>query len=242
MTRRRWPALAAGVAAAYWTTMWPHSQLLGRFAYRGSGADRTVALTFDDGPNEPYTSQIADFLAERGVRATFFSVGRCVERHPQTTLRLARDGHVIASHGLSHQFHKGWGRGAQQAEIERTQQIIAGLIGRAPALYRPPWLIRTPGLFKVLRANSLIPISGDFCHAFEFVQPASRRIARRALAKVRPGAILIFHDGFDSRGGNRSQTVEAVKAFVDKLIARKYRFTTVDELLEIPAYQRETLS
>ena len=63
-----------------------------------------VALTFDDGPNEPYTSQIADILAATGIRGTFFQVGVCVQRHPETTRRLYEAGHVIGNHSFRHRF------------------------------------------------------------------------------------------------------------------------------------------
>ncbi len=89
----------------------------------------------------------------------------------------------------------------------------------------------------MLRDSGLTPVSGEFCHAFEVFQPPPRWIARRALAKARPGAILIFHDGFDARGGNRASTVAAVRMVIADLSRQGYRFVTVDELLGIPAYQ-----
>jgi peptidoglycan-N-acetylglucosamine deacetylase len=88
------------------------------------------------------------------------------------------------------------------------------VLGLRPLLYRPPWLFRIPALRGIARGHRLRVISGEFCHALEAFQPAPERIARRALAKTRPGSILIFHDGFDGRGGDRDSTVEAVKIVV----------------------------
>ena len=234
-----WAAGVAGVTAAagYWTMMSPYSQLLGPFPYRGATADKVIALTFDDGPNEPYTSQIADVLARAGIRATFFQVGECVDRFPNVTARLARDGHVIGDHSHSHHVTRCLGTHAQRSETLAAQHALTRVIGRTPALYRPPWLIRTPTLPAVLRHNGLSPVSGEFCHALEVFQPPPRWIARRALAKARPGAILIFHDGFDAKGGNRANTVAAVHIVVTELTRRGYQFVTVDDLLGIPAYQ-----
>ena len=127
--------------------------------------------------------------------------------------------------------------GAQRAETLAAQHTLTTVIGRAPALYRPPWLIRTPTLPAVLHGNGLSPVSGEFCHAFEVFQPPASWIARRALAKARPGAILIFHDGFDAKGGHRGNTVAAVRMVITELTRRGYRFVTVDDLLGIPAYQ-----
>lgn len=235
-------AVTAVIAAAgYWTMMSPYSQLLGRFPYRGDTDEKLIALTFDDGPNEPYTSQIADFLSDSGIRATFFQVGECVTRFPQVTARLARDGHVVGDHSQSHRFIRCLSPPAQARETEAAQDTITKVIGRIPALYRPPWLLRTPTLRAVLHRNGLTPISGEFCHALEVFQPPAEWIARRALAKARAGAVLIFHDGFDARGGNRANTVAAVKIVVTELTRRGYRFVTVDDLLGIPAYRATAL-
>lgn len=107
--RRAITAAAAGAGlagAAYWSFMSPYGQTLGAFPYRARGlaGDKVVALTFDDGPNEPYTSQIAAMIADRGVAATFFQVGRCVQRHPEVTRALVLAGHVIGNHSFSHRF------------------------------------------------------------------------------------------------------------------------------------------
>jgi peptidoglycan/xylan/chitin deacetylase (PgdA/CDA1 family) len=225
------------VLGTYWVFMSPYSQVFGPYPYRGGGSDRVVALTFDDGPNEPYTSQILDHLDSRGVRATFFQVGQCVERFPDTTTRIAAAGHVIGNHSLTHQFGTYFRPRRFEAEVRRTQEILESRLGRSPALARSPWLWRQPMLLRMLRGQQLQPVAGVFCHALEVLQVDAAKIARRAVAKVRPGTILIFHDGFDSRGGDRGQTVRAVQLATDALLAQGYRFVTVDELLGVPAYR-----
>lgn len=194
-----------------------------------------MALTFDDGPNEPFTSALADVLAERDVRATFFQVGMAAARAPDVTRRLVADGHVIGNHSLTHTFSTCLRTSAIADEITQTQQILGDITGAAPSLYRPPWLLRTPGLFPVLDRHGLRAVSGQFCHPLEVMQPAAARIARTAVARSSPGQILIFHDGFDGRGGFRGRTVEAVRVVIDALRADGYDFATVDELLGIPA-------
>jgi peptidoglycan-N-acetylglucosamine deacetylase len=224
------------LAGTYWALMSPYSQLLGAFPYRAVTDEQIVALTFDDGPNEPYTSQIADFLDERGVHATFFQVGRCVERHPEVTGRLAAAGHVIGNHSYSHDPRRCITRNALYAEQQRADRVFHQLLGRRPALYRPPWLLRTPALLRILREREMQPVSGSFCHSLEVFQPGPGRIARGALAKLRPGCVLIFHDGFDAKGADRSSTVAAVKIVVDRLSQAGYRFATVADLLGVPPY------
>ncbi len=225
------------LAASYWIFMSPYSQLLGPFPYRRRTSEPVVALTFDDGPNEPYTSQIADLLAKAGVRATFFAVGACVERHPETARRILQDGHVLGSHGYSHDVRRCTGRAALSDEFRRAEDVFTRHLGLRPALFRPPWLLRTPALFDLARRHALHLVSGEFAHPLEVFQPSPERIARRTVAKARPGGLIIFHDGFDARGGDRSSTVAAVDLVIAGLSARGYRFTTVDRLLGVDPYR-----
>jgi peptidoglycan/xylan/chitin deacetylase (PgdA/CDA1 family) len=216
--------------------MSPYSQLLGVFPYRARTSERVVALTFDDGPNEPYTSQIADYLDAERVKATFFQVGRAVRRYPEVTLRLAAAGHVIGHHGHDHQFGRYLRPSTLSNDLLKADAVFAD-VGFLPALYRPPWLVRIPSLGPILRGRQMTVVSGEFCHPLEVFQPAPERIARRALGMIGPGSIVIFHDGFDGRDGNRANTVKAVKIVVEQLKDRGFRFTTVDQLLGIAAYR-----
>lgn len=230
-------AALCGLGVGYWTFMSPYAQVLGRFPYRAKTDRPVVALTFDDGPNEPYTSQLADYLDSKQIRATFFQVGRAVRAHPEVTLRLARAGHVIGHHSDTHRLAHCLRRDSLRREIERGLAAFDD-VGLRPALYRPPWLLRVPSLFSLLREFGLQPISGTFCHPLEVLQPPAHSIARTALAQIHRGSILIFHDGFDGHPGDRSQTVQAVRAVVESLQSRGYDFTTVDDLLGLPAYHR----
>ena len=229
--------LIVALLLAYVLFMLPQSQVFGRYPYRAAQAERVVALTFDDGPNEPYTSEIADILESRGIRGTFFQVGRCVERYPAATDRVAAAGHVIGNHSLTHRFTTYLRPGAFRREVDRTQEVLRARLGRTPALARTPWLWRQPALLRMLRQRRLEPVSGVFGHPLEVFHRDGAAMARRAIAQTRPGTILIFHDGFDGRVGDRSQTVKAVRLTVDGLLERGYRFVTVDELLGVPAYR-----
>lgn len=226
---------AAGVI--YWTGFRARSQLFGPFPFRG-GSDRPlVALTFDDGPNEPYTSRLLGVLDERGVRATFFSVGRCAERFPSTTREIVRAGHVLGNHSYSHSF-TGYLRSPRQIEeVRRGQDTLARISGAVPGLYRPPWLCHWPWVLGSVRAAGLQVVSGEFVHPLEVFQPPARLLTHSAARIAAPGAMLIFHDGYESRGGRREQTVAAVGPLIDRLRDRGFGFTTVDRLLGVPAYQ-----
>jgi peptidoglycan/xylan/chitin deacetylase (PgdA/CDA1 family) len=232
--------VAAALGTAYWFMMSPYSQTLLRFPYRGPDDRREVALTFDDGPNEPYTSELADYLDEQRIPATFFQVGKAVLRHPEVTTRLASAGHVVGLHGHTHDFPQYLRRHTLADELDRGMAAFAEL-GIRPALYRPPWLLRIPALPGLLHHHGLQVVSGEFCHLLEVAQPSPHRIARQALRVTRPGSMLIFHDGYDGKGGDRAATVAAVKQLVPHLRSHGYTFTTVDRLLDVPAYQTHTI-
>jgi peptidoglycan/xylan/chitin deacetylase (PgdA/CDA1 family) len=228
-------ALAA-VGLGYWTAYRPTSQTFGPFPYQAEVSEPVVALTFDDGPNEPYTSRLLDLLDERGVRATFFQVGRCAERFPSTSRRVVESGHVLGNHSYSHQFGDYFREPSQRAEIERSQQVLASVAGVVPALYRPPWLCHWPWVLGSIRDHGLQVVSGLFGHPLEIIQPPAEVMAASAVKITKPGTILIFHDGFDARGGRRDQSVAAIGPLIDTLAGRGYRFVTVDQLLGVPAY------
>jgi len=237
----RLPLAAAGVAAVgaavYGAAFWGRSQVFGRFPYAAQTAEPVVALTFDDGPNEPYTSELLAVLADRDVHATFFEVGRCAERHPTLPAQIVAAGHVLGNHSYSHSFSRYLTQPRQQAEIERAEQVLTDLAGVRPALYRPPWLCHWPWVLGSIRQAGMQVVSGDFGHEAEIFQPPGERMAARAASLTRPGSILIFHDGVESRGGRRDQSVAAVGPLIDRLRDEGYGFATADELLGVPAYR-----
>jgi len=234
---------AAGVgfsalsAAAYWAGFRPRSQLFGSFPYEAETEEKVVALSFDDGPNEPYTSRLLDTLDAYEVKATFFQVGRCAQRFPSATRRVVQSGHVLGNHSYSHSFTRYAKQPRQEVEIIRSQEIFYSLTGITPALYRPPWLCHWPWVMSTLRQHGLQVVSGTFAHPLEIFQPAATKLTDSAARLTRPGTILIFHDGREARGGPRDQSVAAIGPLIERLTDRNYTFTTVDQLLGISAYR-----
>jgi peptidoglycan/xylan/chitin deacetylase (PgdA/CDA1 family) len=231
---------ALGVATigtvAYWTGFRPRSQIFGSFPYQIETDEKIIALSFDDGPNEPYTSRLLDTLDAYEVKATFFQVGRCAQRFPSTTRRVVQSGHVLGNHSYSHSFTRYVKQPRQEIEIARSQEVFYTVAGVTPALYRPPWLCHWPWVLSTLRQHGLQGVSGTFAHPLEIFQPAAARLTDSAARLARPGTILIFHDGREARGGLRDQSVAAIGPLIDRLADRGYRFTTIDRLLGINAY------
>ena len=225
--------LGLGYRAAFGS----RSQLFGPFPYAGDDDQRLVALTFDDGPNEPWTSRLLDVLGEREVPATFFQVGRCAERFPDVTRRVVAEGHVLGNHSLSHSMGRYLSDPDQQREVVGGREVLQQIAGVSPALYRPPWLCHWPWVLRGIASTGSAVVSGTFGSLLEVAQPPARRITADSARRARPGAVLILHDGREARGGPRAQTVASVGPLVDVLRTRGYRFSTVDRLLGVPAYR-----
>lgn len=234
---KRLAAVTAGLGVGYWFTASQWSQTLGPFPYRAPTERPVIALTFDDGPNEPWTGRLADVLARHDVRATFFQPGACAARHPDTTRRLAAEGHAIGNHSYHHDIRRLVRRGDLSREIERTQEVLAPLVGGVPALYRPPWLFRHPGLFAELDAHGLTAVGGEFCHPLEVFQPDPEVLVQGILRRARPGLIIVCHDGYNAVGAPRDATVAAIDRVIPLLKDRGFGFATVDDLLGVPRLQ-----
>jgi len=228
----------AGLGLVYFLFFSPSSQVFGYFPSRVRTQQRIIALTFDDGPNEPYTTQLLDILSAHRVAATFFLVGKCLELAPAVGRRIVSEGHSVGNHSYSHSFRHYFTQPSFRNEVERTQRVVVEVLNVRPTLFRPPWLFRQPWLLATLKRTGLTPVSGEFGDELEPFQPSAARIVRRALSKVEPGAILIFHDGVEARGGDRSQTVRAIDLLIPELRSRGYSFATVEDLLRITNEER----
>jgi peptidoglycan/xylan/chitin deacetylase (PgdA/CDA1 family) len=230
------PILALAGSCAYLAVV-PSTQVYGKIVLHGPEDERTVALTFDDGPNEPYTSQILDILEREQVKATFFAVGANVETYPDAARRIVADGNVIANHSYDHS-RLASAVDFRYAELERAQVAIQQATGVYPRLFRPPAGIHTPWQLKKAANAGLITVNWD-AEGYDWQRPNTpERIEDKVFAGVRPGSIVLLHDGDETRhASDRSQTIEALPVIIETLKAEGYRFVTVPEMLGVAAYQ-----
>lgn len=210
----------------------PKSQLLGKVIYEVKTNKKIVALTFDDGPNEPYTSQILEILAKYNIKATFFPVGENIVRESDALKKMTEAGHEIGIHSYSHAFFKPIISLTYKDEILKSQTLIKKITGQTPTLFRPPWFFRTSSMLKSVKALDLTPVTGTFGSFWEVFKVSPQKIASDGIKNTKPGTILVFHDGYNNRGTNRNKTVQAVAILVPKLIQDGYKFMTVSELLK----------
>ncbi len=200
---------------------------------RGDPDLKEVALTFDDGPCEPYTERILDVLEKHNVRATFFMIGRNVERFPEIAKKVADAGHEIGNHTYAHSSLVLNTPRRIAMELEKGEEAIRRWTGISTRMFRPPYGANTRWILtQALRRGYII--TKWSVNAGDWGKASAERIVRRTLARVGNGAIILMHDGTSFRRNNhRWQTVTALPNIVDTLKSRGYRLVTVSELLHI---------
>jgi peptidoglycan/xylan/chitin deacetylase (PgdA/CDA1 family) len=197
----------------------------------GAGGNR-VALTFDDGPNEPFTSQVLDILKERRVRATFFVIGSNCRRSPATLERLAWDGHEIGNHAWTHEVLPLKSPSLIEEEIRKTSDIIEKHTGRRPALFRAPHGWRNPWTNAISRRCGCTPVAWTL-GVWDTDRPGAAAIASRTLKGVRDGCIILLHDGRGvEEGADSSQLIEALPQIIDEIHRRGFRAVALSQLME----------
>ena len=220
--------LAAASFAGY-HAMAPGSQVYGRSLVRGTNA-RQLALTYDDGPNDPHTLRLLEVLAKHDVRATFFLVGRYVQQRPQIVRELAKAGHVLGNHTFTHPnliFCSELQTRIQLAECSRAIEDAAGL---SPKLFRPPFGGRRPSTLRIARQMGLEPVMWSVTGWDWEAKPADY-VEGKVTGQVKGGDIVLLHDGgHREMGADRSQTVIATNNLIARYKGEGYQFVTVQEM------------
>ncbi|HVW34063.1 MAG TPA: polysaccharide deacetylase family protein [Acidimicrobiia bacterium] len=213
----------------------PTGNWFGPQVAHGLRSGDAVALTFDDGPNATATVPIRDLLDARGVKGTFFLVGRAVSARPDLVQALVDHGHLVGNHSWRHDS-KGW-LDPRYPELARTEREINRRSGVCPAFYRAPHGQHTPLLARVVHRRHMTMVGWDVS-AGDWAAHDPGHLARRILAKVRPGSIIDLHDGLDGHVDvDRTVLVDALPAILDGLAARGLRPVRLDELIGRPGYR-----
>ncbi len=238
--------LAAGSYEAYRVAENPSSQMFGKTLVSGPRDERVVALTYDDGPNPPYTNQILAVLRSEHVRATFFLVGRAVAAYPSVVRAEVRDGNAVGNHTWSHGHLVLYEEDGLRRTLERTDQAIYAAAGVHTRIMRPPFGSRDWLVLDEVRKLGYTPVMWSVPLANDWEYPPARVIAARVLRYVGDGSIIDLHDG--NRGivcahmhaapprlCDRSADVGATRLIVEALKHAGYRFVTIPELLRLSA-------
>ncbi len=196
----------------------------GQLARRNGPPRREVAISFDDGP-WPDTPAFVRMLEHSHAQATFFMIGEQVgDRYRATLLRELRDGDVLGDHTFTHPYLTR--TGGVHAQLSTTIRAIRSLTGYTPCVFRPPYGAYDESIVGKARSLGLATVLWNVDPS-DYTLPGTAVIEQRVLAQVRPGSIIISHDG----GGPRGQTLAAYPAIIAALRARGYRIVTIPALL-----------
>ena len=219
-------AVAAAGTAAY-GAFERNSPVFGAVLHEIPSGDKAVSLTFDDGPNPYATPLILDALGRAGVRATFFFLGRHVERWPEIARRAAAEGHQIGNHGYFHRKLHFRGVAYVRDDLGRGKRAIEAACGVTPRFFRAPHGFRSPWVTAIARSMGERTV-GWSLGVWDTDLPGADAIAARTVDGARPGYILLLHDGdgYDPLG-DRIQTAQAIPKIVEQLHARGFTFATL---------------
>lgn len=188
---------------------------------------KVVALTFDDGPSATFTPIILDLLRKDHVKATFFVIGSRVEKFPDLVNEEFREHHEIANHSFQHQIMTGLSSDKVYDELLHTQRAIEIVTqSKQPLMFRPPRGRVSKTVLQVAEQNHFQIVMWSL-ETRDWANPGAQKIVKKVLSQVKSGDIILMHD----QGGDRTQTVNALKQIIPVLKDRGYDFVTVSELL-----------
>ncbi|WP_324785966.1 polysaccharide deacetylase family protein [Streptomyces sp. H51] len=184
------------------------------------GPGRTMVLTFDDGPDPRYTPRVLDALAEHDVHAMFFVCGEMVSYNKDLLARMADAGHVIGNHTWSHAQLTQLSRAGIRSEMERTSAVIEDACGERPAWFRAPYGAWNRAVFQIGAELGMEPLAWSI-DTLDWTTPGTRAIVDRVEHGAAPGVVVLSHDA----GGDRSQSVRALRDYLPYLLNSGYHIT-----------------
>jgi peptidoglycan-N-acetylglucosamine deacetylase len=227
--------LIAAAAAGYagYASMAPESQLYGHTLTHGSDPGQ-MALTYDDGPNDPHTQNLLDLLAEHQAKATFFLIGKYIRHRPDLVRAIRSAGHAIGNHTESHPNLIFTSARQVNEELESCSKALQDATGEATSWFRPPFGGRRPEVLRIARKLGLQPVMWSVT-GYDWSAESSRAIINKVVKQVegrsrKRGEIILLHDGSHlSFGADRHFTIEATRVLLQKYSAEK-RFVSISEL------------
>jgi len=231
------PALIGGLAAAGlasaagYQSMAPTGQWFGRTFTGLPRGSKQIALTYDDGPNDPHTLRLLEVLAKHNVHATFFMIGRYVRQRPDIVREVARAGHVIGNHTFNHPLLIFQSATETRSELESCRAALTDAVGQHSNLFRPPFGGRRPATLRVARELGLQPVMWNVT-GYDWNAPLAAEIEKKVSRRVRGGDVILLHDGgHKSMGADRSQTVIATDNLIRRYKDEGFEFLTVSEMM-----------
>ncbi len=187
-------------------------------------ADNSIAITFDDGPHPQLTPKLLDLLKERGIKATFYVIGKNVATYPEIAKRIVDEGHEIGNHTWNHPALSKLGAAKVKSEMDQTTEIIVKATGVKPATMRPPYGATNATLNKKLDEEFGMKVIMWSVDPQDWKYRNADRVASQLIENTKAGGILLAHD-------IHASTIAAMPRTLDALTAKGFKFVTVSELL-----------
>ena len=221
---------AAAVAAGY-QSMAPTGQWYGRTFTGLARGSRQIALTYDDGPNDPHTLQLLEVLARHGVRATFFLIGQYVRQRPDIVREIVRAGHVVGNHTFTHPLLILKSEAEIRRELSQCRSALQDAVGEHSNLFRPPFGGRRPAALRIARELGLEPVMWNVT-GYDWNAPRAEIIESKVTKQIRGGDVILLHDGGHRQmGADRSQTVIATDHLLARHKSEGFEFLTIPQMM-----------
>jgi len=212
--------------------MAPTGQWYGRTFTGLARGTKKLALTYDDGPNDPHTPRLLEVLAKHSVKATFFLIGHFVQQRPDLAREIVQAGHVVGNHTFTHPLLTFKSVAEIRQELSACRSALQEAIGDHSNFFRPPFGGRRPAVLNIARALGLAPIMWNVT-GYDWDAPPSAVIERKVGKQIRGGDVILLHDGGHKQmGADRSQTVQATDHLIAKYKSEGYEFATIPQMLE----------
>ncbi|WP_326769542.1 polysaccharide deacetylase family protein [Streptomyces sp. NBC_01591] len=179
-----------------------------------------MVLTFDDGPDPLYTPHILATLREHDVRAMFFVCGEMANDNQELVRAIADDGHTIGNHSWTHPLVTRLSRAGVRDELGPTSEVIEQITGAPPLWYRAPYGAWNRNSFEIGADMGMEPMAWTV-DTLDWTEPGVGTIVRRVREGAAPGVVVLAHDA----GGDRSQSVAALRRYLPELLDDGYRIT-----------------
>src|ERR1035438_9001420 len=226
-------AAAAAASAAGYQSMAPTGQWYGRTLTGGIRGSKQIALTYDDGPNDPHTLRLLDVLAKHSVQATFFMIGRYVQQGPDIARAVAQAGHVIGNHTFTHPLLIFKSEAQTRMQLVECHQALEDAIGEHSNLFRPPFGGRRPATLRVARELRLQTVMWNVT-GYDWNAPPAAVIEKKVARQMQGGDVILLHDGgYRAMGADRAQTVIVTENLIRRYKDQGYDFVTVEKMLAV---------
>lgn len=227
-------AVAAAAVTAGYQSMSPTGQWYGRTFTGIASGSKQLALTYDDGPNDPHTFRLLEVLAKRNVHATFFLIGRFVQQRADIVREIVNAGHVIGNHTFTHPLLTLKSAAEVHKELTDCRAALQDAIGDHSNLFRPPFGGRRPAVLRVVRQLGLQPVMWNVT-GYDWTAPPAAVIERKVSRQIRGGNVILLHDGGHKQmGADRSQTVLATDHLIARYKSEGDEFVTIQQMLGAP--------